>query len=35
MICHHKNDTQKRNLSSLEKSKMKKLRRTKPTAWMV
>ncbi len=31
----HKNRTPKETFTPLEKSKMKRLRRTKPTAWMV
>ena len=35
MIYSHKTDTCKHNLSSEEKAKLKKLRRAKPTAWMI
>ncbi len=35
MIYSHKTDTRSRNLSREEKLKLKKLGKTKPTAWMV
>jgi len=35
MIYSHKTDTCKRNLSRVEKNKLKKLQQTKPTSWMI
>lgn len=35
MIYSHKTDNYNRNLSREEKTKLKKLRATKPTAWMI
>jgi len=35
MIYSHKTDVCKHNLSAEEKAKLKKLLRTKPTAWMI
>ena len=35
MMYSHKTDTFMRNLSHEEKTKLAKLRRAKPTAWMI
>jgi len=35
MIYSHKTDLRQRNLSRTEKTKLKKLQQTKPTAWMI
>jgi hypothetical protein len=35
MIYSHKKDTCKRNLSREEKTKLKKLLKTRPTSWMI
>ncbi|GEM_PF-6672191 len=35
MIYSHKTDTKRRNLNTLEKSKVKKLQKSKPAAWMI
>lgn len=35
MIYSHKTDTSKRNLSLQEKSKLKKLKQSEQTSWMI
>jgi hypothetical protein len=35
MIYSHKTDNRKHNLSREEKTKLRKLLRTKPTSWMI